>query len=274
MERTGAQCSVCMDSLMADRSAAEPAEEVVSLPCGHVFHVACLEPWLETNTNCPTCRFDLDPLSTTLRPHRRTPGRAATAPSPAEAGAIPSATGANAQGRGHPYARSPASRPGTPTTGGSASRASTPASSVAAPAAVEGKKYVLPAGRQTLLERVEHLERAHHIRCSLALCSHADPDQPSPARRTVALLVAEQPGPRGFVWLACAHRFHSDCLSTAFRVRGDREVVDGRGRRLVECDVKGCHGEGWVDRADWESSDEDQVRTPLHSSSCCRSHLD
>lgn len=140
MERTGAQCSVCMDTLVDSRGL---SEEVVTLPCSHCFHAECLRPWLETNTNCPTCRFDLDPFSTTLRPHRQTPGRAPAAPNSTEAGAIPSATGANAQGRGHPYSRS-SSRPGTPTAGN------------ARPAAQE-KKYVLPEGRQTLLERVIHL---------------------------------------------------------------------------------------------------------------------
>lgn len=142
MERTGAQCSVCMDTLVDSPG---QSEEVVTLPCSHCFHAECLRPWLETNTNCPTCRFDLDPFSTTLRPHRQTPGRAPAAPTPnsAEAGSIPSATGANAQGRGHPYSRS-ISRPGTPTAGN------------ARPATQE-KKYVLPEGRQTLLERVIHL---------------------------------------------------------------------------------------------------------------------
>ena len=27
--------------------------------CEHVFHMSCLDTWLETNTNCPICRGDL-----------------------------------------------------------------------------------------------------------------------------------------------------------------------------------------------------------------------
>ncbi|KAJ9118693.1 hypothetical protein QFC22_003913 [Naganishia vaughanmartiniae] len=36
-------------------------------PCHHVFHEDCLRPWLAQKTTCPTCRFDVDPHSVTLR---------------------------------------------------------------------------------------------------------------------------------------------------------------------------------------------------------------
>jgi len=73
-ERTGARCSVCLDSLLDsdeeesdkgkekeerdDVAMAEEKEgqEVLSLPCSHAFHRGCLGPWLEMHTNCPTCR--------------------------------------------------------------------------------------------------------------------------------------------------------------------------------------------------------------------------
>lgn len=38
-----------------------------AFPCHHIFHETCIEPWLQSKTTCPTCRFDIDPLSTTLR---------------------------------------------------------------------------------------------------------------------------------------------------------------------------------------------------------------
>jgi len=40
-------------------------EEVLSMPCMHLFHWQCLSPWLAIKTTCPTCRFDIDPRSLT-----------------------------------------------------------------------------------------------------------------------------------------------------------------------------------------------------------------
>ena len=41
--------------------------DVLALPCGHLFHAGCLAPWFGSHTTCPTCRFDIDPESLTLR---------------------------------------------------------------------------------------------------------------------------------------------------------------------------------------------------------------
>jgi len=41
--------------------------EVVAFPCLHLFHSDCLLPWLARKTTCPTCRFDVDPDSLTLK---------------------------------------------------------------------------------------------------------------------------------------------------------------------------------------------------------------
>ena len=43
-------CSVCLCNLNAS------ASSVVTLPCGHVFHQACISPWLDQSTTCPECR--------------------------------------------------------------------------------------------------------------------------------------------------------------------------------------------------------------------------
>lgn len=42
---------------------------IVAFPCPgkHVFHDMCLSPWLSRKTTCPSCRFDVDPNSLTLR---------------------------------------------------------------------------------------------------------------------------------------------------------------------------------------------------------------
>ena len=42
-------CVVCQDEL-------EGGAVGIEMPCAHRFHEACLLPWLQTNTTCPTCR--------------------------------------------------------------------------------------------------------------------------------------------------------------------------------------------------------------------------
>ena len=86
-----ASCAVCYEPLdlgyshgVEDRDPAEPVQtenrdlslalpyhaafpEVVAFPCLHLFHSDCLLPWLARKTTCPTCRFDVDPDSLTLK---------------------------------------------------------------------------------------------------------------------------------------------------------------------------------------------------------------
>jgi len=45
-------CSICFESLLAAASSVE----VGCLPCGHVFHVPCLSPWVKAHYDCPQCR--------------------------------------------------------------------------------------------------------------------------------------------------------------------------------------------------------------------------
>lgn len=46
------QCGICLDAFRRGSSAS-------LLPCAHVFHSACLTPWLARSALCPMCRFDL-----------------------------------------------------------------------------------------------------------------------------------------------------------------------------------------------------------------------
>lgn len=86
-----ATCVVCYEPLdldcsnhVEDHNPAEPIQtenkklslvlpyhgafpEVVAFPCLHIFHSECLLPWLGRKTTCPTCRFDVDPDSLTLK---------------------------------------------------------------------------------------------------------------------------------------------------------------------------------------------------------------
>jgi E3 ubiquitin-protein ligase AIP2 len=50
----GAQCSVCREELRVGDTAQR-------MPCSaaHVFHPACLAPWLAEHASCPVCRAEL-----------------------------------------------------------------------------------------------------------------------------------------------------------------------------------------------------------------------
>jgi hypothetical protein len=43
-------CTVCMD--MVTKS-----EDVIELPCKHIFHEVCIEKWFQSRNTCPNCRF-------------------------------------------------------------------------------------------------------------------------------------------------------------------------------------------------------------------------
>ena len=45
-------CSVCCEAL-------EVKQLVSRLPCGHVYHPQCVEPWLQKHCTCPSCRYEL-----------------------------------------------------------------------------------------------------------------------------------------------------------------------------------------------------------------------
>jgi len=48
----GLTCVVCQDEF-------PPNSKAKQLPCSHLFHEHCVEPWLEKNNTCPVCRFQL-----------------------------------------------------------------------------------------------------------------------------------------------------------------------------------------------------------------------
>lgn len=45
-------CSLCLENWAKE-------EQVMILPCDHIFHVVCVEKWLNINHFCPLCRFEL-----------------------------------------------------------------------------------------------------------------------------------------------------------------------------------------------------------------------
>ncbi|GAN03740.1 E3 ubiquitin-protein ligase RNF115-like [Mucor ambiguus] len=47
-------CAVCKDQF-------ESQEQVIELPCEHIFHDECIKPWLKLNSTCPVCRRSVLP---------------------------------------------------------------------------------------------------------------------------------------------------------------------------------------------------------------------
>eukprot|EP01103_Thecamoeba_quadrilineata_P003663 TRINITY_DN13422_c0_g1_i1.p1 TRINITY_DN13422_c0_g1~~TRINITY_DN13422_c0_g1_i1.p1 ORF type:complete len:210 (+),score=27.38 TRINITY_DN13422_c0_g1_i1:154-783(+) len=46
------ECAVCKDEFIKEN-------QVVELPCEHLFHKDCILPWLESNNSCPVCRLEM-----------------------------------------------------------------------------------------------------------------------------------------------------------------------------------------------------------------------
>ncbi|WOL04105.1 hypothetical protein Cni_G12826 [Canna indica] len=51
------QCSVCLGDYESD----DRLQKIP--PCGHTFHVDCIDHWLASNTTCPLCRVSLLPAT-------------------------------------------------------------------------------------------------------------------------------------------------------------------------------------------------------------------
>merc|ERR1712060_506737 len=58
VEFTGAEeestCAVCKDKF-------KEGDKVIQFPCPnkHLYHGACIQPWLKLHNSCPVCRFEL-----------------------------------------------------------------------------------------------------------------------------------------------------------------------------------------------------------------------
>jgi len=49
-------CSICCDDI-------SNSQIVRKINCSHKFHYKCIDEWLETNTKCPICRYDIENYS-------------------------------------------------------------------------------------------------------------------------------------------------------------------------------------------------------------------
>ena len=45
-------CTVCCDTISL-------GSKGMFMPCGHIYHPDCLNPWLKDHNTCPVCRFEL-----------------------------------------------------------------------------------------------------------------------------------------------------------------------------------------------------------------------
>jgi hypothetical protein len=52
----GVDCVVCMEQVGPFPLR---ASTYMVTPCDHLFHAACLQPWLDHQLQCPTCRLAL-----------------------------------------------------------------------------------------------------------------------------------------------------------------------------------------------------------------------
>ena len=50
-----AMCSICLDEFSKS-----PGCKFVATKCSHVYHEACILPWLRRNNTCPNCRGNLN----------------------------------------------------------------------------------------------------------------------------------------------------------------------------------------------------------------------
>ena len=44
------ECSICIQPVNSER------DDIVTLDCGHTFHMKCIHMWLNVNNTCPNCR--------------------------------------------------------------------------------------------------------------------------------------------------------------------------------------------------------------------------
>ncbi|KAI8322169.1 hypothetical protein GQ54DRAFT_250110, partial [Martensiomyces pterosporus] len=55
-----ATCIVCIDDFVV-------GSKMRILPCGHNYHIECIDPWLTTKSSlCPLCKYDTRDVLTDL----------------------------------------------------------------------------------------------------------------------------------------------------------------------------------------------------------------
>jgi len=55
------ECAICQDPFLT-------GQDILKLPCRHVYHCACLSTWLHRHDTCPLCRLQLSTPTSTATP--------------------------------------------------------------------------------------------------------------------------------------------------------------------------------------------------------------
>lgn len=50
------ECTICFNKGF---NTDKPQRYVKQLPCGHMFHIKCINTWLSNHVNCPLCRHNV-----------------------------------------------------------------------------------------------------------------------------------------------------------------------------------------------------------------------
>ncbi|MCI4379848.1 hypothetical protein PGIGA_G00233110 [Pangasianodon gigas] len=66
VEAEESSCVVCLDSYMR-------CDVVTTLPCSHLFHKTCIEPWLLEHHTCPMCKYDILIEEVVAKPGQESP---------------------------------------------------------------------------------------------------------------------------------------------------------------------------------------------------------
>ncbi|KAJ4826133.1 hypothetical protein Tsubulata_021880 [Turnera subulata] len=75
-ERSISECAVCLNEFQED-------ERLRVMPnCGHVFHIDCIDVWLQSNDNCPLCRISISSISRYPMDHIIAPSSTPQDPNP------------------------------------------------------------------------------------------------------------------------------------------------------------------------------------------------
>jgi hypothetical protein len=59
----GKYCGVCCEQHLNGATC-------LRMPCGHLYHVQCLEPWLQKHCTCPVCRYEIASVDASYEPRR------------------------------------------------------------------------------------------------------------------------------------------------------------------------------------------------------------